>query len=155
GEVEKSGEEPRAYYRQFGNAPGQSNEDRELGRVLQDYLRRILPNYMVPSEILVLERMPLTVNGKLDRHALPSPDRIRKEAEKEYLAPRTLLERLLVDIWSDVLSVEQIGINDNFFELGGDSILSIKVVARSNRAGVHIKTSHLFLSQTIAELAEE
>jgi len=155
GEVEKSEEAPRAYYRRYGNAPRQSSEDRELGRVLQDYLRRILPNYMVPSAIIVLERMPLTVNGKLDRRALPSPDRIRMETEKDYLGPRTSLERLLVDIWSDVLQVEQIGINNNFFELGGDSILSIKVTARANRAGVHIKPAQLFRDQTIAELAAE
>jgi amino acid adenylation domain-containing protein/non-ribosomal peptide synthase protein (TIGR01720 family) len=122
---------------------------------LRERLREWLPEHMAPNAIVVLERMPLTVNGKLDRRALPLPERIMREAEKAYLAPRTSLEKILADIWSDVLAVEQVGVNDNFFELGGDSILSIQVIARANQAGVRLKPAQLFLSQTIAELAEE
>jgi amino acid adenylation domain-containing protein/non-ribosomal peptide synthase protein (TIGR01720 family) len=116
-----------------------------------------LPEYMTPGVIVVLERMPVTANGKLDRRALPAPaiDRVRAEAENDYLASRTPLEELLVDIWSQVLRVEKIGVNDNFFDLGGDSIRGILVVAKANRAGAHIKPAQLFLNQTIAKLAAE
>jgi amino acid adenylation domain-containing protein/non-ribosomal peptide synthase protein (TIGR01720 family) len=122
---------------------------------LRAHLSSALPEYMIPAIYVYLESLPLTVSGKLDRRALPPPDRKGVEAEKAYLAPRTLLERLLVEIWSEVLRVEQVGVNDNFFELGGDSILSIKLIARANREGLHINPERLFLGQTIAELATE
>ncbi|MFW2163237.1 phosphopantetheine-binding protein, partial [Acinetobacter beijerinckii] len=91
-----------------------------------------LPDYMVPAHLIVLQSMPLTANGKLDRRALPEPD---PEANRQaYVAPRSELEHSLAAIWCAVLNVEQVGLDDNFFELGGDSILSIQVVSRARQA---------------------
>jgi non-ribosomal peptide synthase protein (TIGR01720 family) len=108
---------------------------------------------MVPSAYVVLEALPLTTNGKLDRRALPAPDRDRRSLEESYSPPRTSAEQLLADIWAQVLGVKQVGIHDNFFALGGDSILSIQVIARAGQAGLHLTLRHFFQHPTVAELA--
>jgi aryl carrier-like protein len=106
---------------------------------------------MVPTTITVLERLPLLVNGKLDRAALPTPD--HRQTEAEFVAPRTPAERVLADVWSRVLGVEEVGVHDNFFDLGGDSILSLQVVAHTRTAGLHLTSRDIFAHQTIAALA--
>ncbi|MFQ5633148.1 MAG: phosphopantetheine-binding protein, partial [bacterium] len=73
--------------------------------------------------------MPLTPNGKLDRRALPAPEQVRTTSENGSVAPRTAMEKLLSDIWAQVLRVERVGVHDNFFELGGDSILSLQIIS--------------------------
>ena len=88
-----------------------------------------LPDYMVPSVFVFLEKLPLTPNGKVDRRALPKPEG-RPELERAYVAPRNETEEKLTKIWSEVLHVERIGINDNFFELGGHSLLTVSMVAK-------------------------
>ncbi len=119
---------------------------------LRDFLRDRLPEYMVPSLYLFLERFPLTPNGKVDRKALPLPgDAI--QSGRTYEAPRTATETTLADIWREVLGAETVGIHDNFFELGGDSILSIQVISRVRQRGISITPRQLFQQQTIAELA--
>ena len=112
-----------------------------------------LPEYMVPSHIVVLNSFPLTPNGKLDKQALPAPDWSLPELDGSYIPPRTQREMLLVQIWSEVLGVKHIGIDDNFFELGGDSILSIQIIARANRAGLQLIPRQLFQHPTVAGLA--
>jgi non-ribosomal peptide synthase protein (TIGR01720 family) len=106
---------------------------------------------MAPSAFVTLEKLPLTANGKVDRKALPAPE-WRPESIK-YVAPRTPMEEKLVDIWSEVLGIDQVGIHDNFFELGGDSIQSMKVIVRAGQVGIKIATRHTFTHQTVAELA--
>ncbi|MGH3933613.1 MAG: amino acid adenylation domain-containing protein, partial [Pseudonocardiaceae bacterium] len=118
---------------------------------LRSWLKRSLPDYMVPSAFVVLDRLPLNSSGKLDRQALPAPDP-QPELESSYLAPGTLAERELADIWAQVLRVERVGVQDNFFGLGGDSILSIQVVSRARQAGLRLMSKDIFLYQTIAEL---
>ncbi|WP_241095926.1 AMP-binding enzyme, partial [Pseudomonas viridiflava] len=86
---------------------------------LKSQLRASLPDYMVPSHLVLLEQMPLTPNGKLDRKALPAPD--VSLAQQDYVAPQSEMEQQLAAIWADVLKVERVGITDNFFELGGHS----------------------------------
>jgi non-ribosomal peptide synthase protein (TIGR01720 family) len=108
---------------------------------------------MVPSVFVPLEALPLTPNGKVDRKALPAPDTARPELDKAFVAPRTPVETKLVEIWSQVLDVEQVGIYDNFFELGGDSILTIQIVARANQVGLQITPKQLFEHQNVADLA--
>ena len=108
---------------------------------------------MVPSAIVFLEALPLTPNGKVDRKSLPAPDLARPELETTLVAPRTSIEKVLADIWSQVLRIEQVGVHDRFFELGGDSILSIQVIAKSNQAGLRLTPKQIFQHQTIAELA--
>ena len=119
---------------------------------LRAHVRSQLPGYMVPQAIVRLEALPLTPNGKVDRGALPEPEGER-QSEQAYLAPRTELERLLAAIWCEVLRIKQVSVHDNFFELGGDSIMSMQIVARSNRAGIGLTPKQIFLHQTVAELA--
>ena len=120
---------------------------------LQDYLKQRLPVYMVPSAFVLLEGFPTTPNGKVDRRALPAPGNIRPSLAAGFTAPRNSTERKLAEIWAGVLKVEQVGIHDNFFELGGDSILSLQIIARANRAGMQLAPMHMFQHQTVAALA--
>ncbi len=128
---------------------GEEVQTNELRQSLKDRL----PDYMVPSVIILMDALPLTPNGKVDRRALPLPDTVRAQWEDGYVAPQTEIEYKLAEIWQGVLGVESIGIHDNFFELGGDSILTIQIVARANQAGIRFTPKHLFDSQTLAELA--
>ena len=122
-----------------------------LRDALKAHLKAQLPDYMVPAHLIVLDSMPLTANGKLDRRALPQPD---PEANRQqYVAPRNELEQTLAAIWAAVLNVQQVGLDDNFFELGGDSILSIQVVSRARQAGLHFSPRDLFQHQTVQTLA--
>jgi amino acid adenylation domain-containing protein len=120
---------------------------------LRQFLQERLPEYMVPSAFVLLEKLPLTPNGKLDRAALPAPDLTRSELFETFAAPCSSLEQQLASIWMEVLGIERVGIHDNFFELGGDSILSIQIVAKANRAGIQLTPKLLFQHQTIAFLA--
>ncbi|ARB28761.1 hypothetical protein B5P22_16170, partial [Pseudomonas tolaasii] len=114
------------------------------------YLQQSLPDYMVPNQWMLLEQLPLSPNGKLDRKALPKPDAAVQQA---YVAPRSELEQRIASVWADVLRVEQVGVTDNFFELGGDSIISIQVVGRARQAGIHFTPKELFQYQTVQGLA--
>ncbi|MEG4425925.1 MULTISPECIES: amino acid adenylation domain-containing protein [unclassified Microcoleus] len=120
---------------------------------LRCLLKEKLPEYMVPAAFVTLEALPLTNNGKVDRQALPAPDRDRPELEEAFAAPSTGIEKILAEIWAQVLGLEQVGIDDNFFELGGDSILSIQVISKANQAGLRLTPKQLFQHQTIAQLA--
>ncbi|MGW2041543.1 non-ribosomal peptide synthetase [Streptomyces virginiae] len=118
---------------------------------LREFVSARLPVHMVPSAVVCLEQFPLTPSGKVDRKALPAPEHAAAPAGAE--EPRTGAERLLAQIWSDVLGVPTVGVTDNFYELGGDSILGIRVVARAKKAGLVISAKDVFRKQTIAELA--
>jgi non-ribosomal peptide synthase protein (TIGR01720 family) len=119
---------------------------------LREHLAGLLPPHMVPSAFVPLERLPLTPNGKTDRRALPEPGPAHT-ATGPRTAPRTDTERRIARIWADVLGVDEVGADDNFFHLGGDSILSMQVVSRLRRDGLHLATRDLFTHQTVAELA--
>jgi amino acid adenylation domain-containing protein/non-ribosomal peptide synthase protein (TIGR01720 family) len=121
----------------------------ELGR----HLRLRLPEPMVPVTFVTLAAMPLTLSGKIDRRALPSPRQTLTGSPAEPVLPRTAAEATLARIWSEVLRLEQVAVHDNFFEIGGDSILSIQIVARASAAGLHITPRQMFQHQTVAELA--
>ncbi|WP_267273291.1 non-ribosomal peptide synthase/polyketide synthase [Pseudomonas putida] len=114
-------------------------------------LREDLPEYMVPAHLLLLERMPLTANGKLDRRALPAAD--ASLLQQAYVAPQSEMEQRIAAVWADVLRLERVGLSDNFFELGGDSIISIQVVSRARQAGIHFTPKELFQHQTVQGLA--
>ena len=109
-----------------------------------------LPSYMVPSAVVVIDALPLTVNGKLDTKALPAPD--YQDADS-YRAPADAVEEILADIYAQVLGLERVGVDESFFELGGDSILSMQVVARARAAGVICRPRDIFVEQTVAGLA--
>uniref|UniRef100_UPI00140CF66F non-ribosomal peptide synthetase n=1 Tax=Pseudomonas akapageensis TaxID=2609961 RepID=UPI00140CF66F len=123
--------------------------DEVLAQTLLIELKQQLPDYMVPSRIMLLERFPLTPNGKIDRKALPEP----VWESQAYQAPTTLEEQTLAAIWQQVLGLEQVGLHDNFFELGGDSIVSIQVVSRARQAGLALTPKDLFQHQTLQALA--
>jgi fengycin family lipopeptide synthetase B len=120
---------------------------------LRGWMKDRLPEYMVPTLFVTLDALPLTPSGKVDRKALPAPEGRRLEAGDGYVAPRTEAEATLARVWGEVLGVERVGAHDNFFALGGDSIVSIQIVARCNEAGLRVQPRHLFMYQTVAELA--
>jgi amino acid adenylation domain-containing protein/non-ribosomal peptide synthase protein (TIGR01720 family) len=120
---------------------------------LREYLRGRLPEYMLPAGFVLLEAMPLTPNGKIDRRRLPAVRYDAQEHADGFTPPRDAKERALADIWAEVLGVERVGTGDNFFRLGGDSILSIQVVSKARRAGLLLSAAQLFTHQTLAELA--
>jgi len=120
---------------------------------LRAHVRQSLPEYMVPAWFMVLERLPLTPSGKVDRRALPVPEGSRPALEAAFVAPRTLTEETLAGIWAEVLRLDAVGIHDDFFELGGDSIISIRVIAKANQAGLALTPMQLFQHRTVAELA--
>ena len=119
---------------------------------VKDYLETRLPEYMIPVQWMELESMPLTVNGKTDRKALPDPE-VSVNEGKEYVPPRNAMEQVLAEIWQDLLEVDTVGIHDNFFELGGDSIIIIQIVSRARRAGFELQIADIFTHQTIARLS--
>jgi amino acid adenylation domain-containing protein/non-ribosomal peptide synthase protein (TIGR01720 family) len=121
---------------------------------LRSFLQEKLPEYMVPTAYVYLGALPLTPNGKVDRRALPEPDQTRPELANHLVAPRNRKEEILAEIWSQVVGVERVGVFDNFFELGGDSMKSIQVVARANRAGLHFTPAQMFQHPTIAMLVQ-
>ncbi|XXF81242.1 amino acid adenylation domain-containing protein [Myxococcaceae bacterium GXIMD 01537] len=113
------------------------------------FLKQRLPEYMVPSAVLLLPALPLTPHGKVDRKALP----LLMVHAATSLPPRDAIEDTLARIWADVLRVEQVGIDDSFFALGGDSIVAMQIVARARQAGLHLTHRALFEKPTIRELA--
>jgi amino acid adenylation domain-containing protein/non-ribosomal peptide synthase protein (TIGR01720 family) len=129
-----------------GEAPAASD--------LRNALKERLPEYMVPAAFVLLDRLPLTASGKVNRRALPAPDADQADAGAEYAAPETPAEREISRIWAAVLRLPRVGVHDNFFEVGGDSILSIQIVARAQQVGLSITPRQIFEHPTIAELAK-
>jgi amino acid adenylation domain-containing protein len=120
---------------------------------LRGWLAATLPDYMIPATFTVLDVLPLTPSGKLDRRALPAPD--RDTASTGYVAPRTPAEEAIAGIWADVLGLDQIGIHDNFFELGGDSLRSLGVVAQARATfDVALTPRDVLVTRSVAALAE-
>ncbi len=134
-----------AYFVPGGRAPSMGE--------LRRFLKKKLPDYMVPSAFIALDALPLTTNGKVDRRALPAPDQERSALARTFVPPGSPIERALADIWAQVLKVEQVGVHDDYFALGGDSILSIQIIARARQVGIKITTNQLFEHPTIAALA--
>jgi len=140
-----------------------ANQKRIVGYLVPETGRRLdtdeirarlcqqLPNYMVPAVFVVLDALPLTANGKINRKALPAPE--AQPAAEGYVAPRNRAEQTLAGIWAHVLKLDRVSVHDNFFKLGGDSILSMQIIARANQAGLGLKPNQLFQHQTLAALA--
>ncbi|HYH79478.1 MAG TPA: amino acid adenylation domain-containing protein, partial [Longimicrobium sp.] len=119
---------------------------------LREHLRRSLPEYMLPAAYVVLEALPLTSNGKLDRKALPSPE--YAAGADRYVAPRTPVEEVLAEIWAEVLRLERVGVEESFFDLGGHSLLATRVVSRVRDVfAVELPLRAIFEGPTVAELA--
>jgi amino acid adenylation domain-containing protein len=123
---------------------------------LREYLRRELPEYMIPGQFVMLDQMPLTANGKLDRSALYQLDLVSIQFDMSYTAAADQLQEMLVEIWAAVLGVERVGINDNFFELGGHSLLAAQVMSRVQKAfKTELPLRLLFEFPSVAAFAEQ
>ncbi|WP_164021359.1 non-ribosomal peptide synthetase, partial [Pyxidicoccus trucidator] len=121
---------------------------------LRSFVKERLPEYMVPSAIVVLDTMPLAPGGKVDRKALPAPSEARRDEAVEHVAPRTPTEDLLAGVWAQLLGVERVGVHDNFFELGGHSLLATQLASRVRAAfQVELPLRDLFSMPTVAALA--
>jgi amino acid adenylation domain-containing protein len=128
------------------------SQDRGQVAAYRAGLAQRLPDYMLPSSYVILEALPLTVNGKVDRKALPVPDLTQSDAA--HLAPRTPTEQIIADIWVDVLKVKQISVSDDFFRLGGHSLLAVQLMSQlRKRAGIDLELRHLFTHPTLGALA--
>jgi amino acid adenylation domain-containing protein/non-ribosomal peptide synthase protein (TIGR01720 family) len=121
---------------------------------LRAFLKEKLPEYMVPAAFVLLDHLPLTASGKVDRRALPVPEEgERAGTGMDFAAPTSAIEEELGRIWAAVLRLPKVSVHDNFFEIGGDSILSIQIVARAQRAGIRLTPRQIFEHPTIADLA--
>jgi amino acid adenylation domain-containing protein/non-ribosomal peptide synthase protein (TIGR01720 family) len=120
---------------------------------LRVHLREKMPDYMVPSDFVAVERMPVTTNGKLDRKALPMPVR-SADSEGAQVPASTTVEVALAEVWKKVLRLPNVGVQEDFFDLGGDSILSIHMISQARKAGIRISPAQVFANPTIAGLAK-
>ncbi len=129
-------------------------EEAPSGHELRRFLKTKLPEYMVPSDYVWLDTLPLTTSGKVDRKALPAPDRSRPVREDGFVAPRTAVEEALARTWAEVLKVAHVGVLDDFFELGGHSLLAVRLFAEIEKEfGKRLPLSSLFQDATIAHVA--
>ncbi len=121
---------------------------------LRNFVKERLPNYMVPTAFVILEELPMTANGKLNRRALPAPDLSREDLEETFVAPRNDVELKLTKLWEKVLSIEPIGVKDNFFELGGHSLLAVRLFSEiEQKFDKNLPLATLFQAPTVEQLA--
>jgi len=131
-----------------------SRDQRPVSRMLREFLSGKLPDYMMPSAFVVLDAMPLTPNGKVDRKALPLPTRDNSAIEREFVAPRNALEKQLVGIWESILGIAPIGVTDNVFDLGVNSLIAAQLFARIEKTiGSKLPPAPLFQAPTVESLA--
>jgi amino acid adenylation domain-containing protein len=137
------------------NTPVSPHPEVRLLESLRGYLRSRLPDYMLPSDFVVLDALPLNANGKVNTNALPVPERQRPELHRAFVEPRTPLEQVLCGIWREVLQLERVGLDDSFFDLGGHSLLATQLVSRiRDTLDVKLPLRRLFETLTVARLAE-
>jgi len=130
-------------------------ERESLPRELRSYLKERLPGHMVPSVFVRMEQLPLLPSGKVDRRALPAPDKFERAQHGEYRPPRTLIEETLCGIWEEVLGRDRISADDHFFDLGGHSLLATQVVSRLKEAlSVELPLTRFFQTPVLSELAQ-
>ena len=146
---DQTGEKSLAAYVVMGSGCGQDVQSAEL----LDFLKNKLPDYMIPSAFVKLDKIPLTKIGKIDLGSLPEPVRIIPE--EGYVEPGTAVEEILVKIWSEVLSLDRVGIHDNFFELGGHSLMATKVISRIRKAfKIDLPLRSIFESPAVVKMAK-
>lgn len=143
-------------WNQYTNTPAsKQTNSRQIIPDLRQFLQERLPAYMMPNAFVMLEQMPLTANGKIDRQALPAPETNPIELQDTYVAPRNPVEQQIAEIWAQILGLEKVGIDNNFFELGGHSLLGIQIVARISKAfELKLPLRTLFELPTVANLAQ-
>jgi acyl carrier protein len=118
------------------------------------YLQQSLPDYMIPAAFVVLDELPLTASGKVDRRRLPQPNEERPALAKDFVAPRTPIEQEVAGIWEQVLKLKGVGVYDNFFDLGGHSLLATQVISRVNESlRIEMPLRAMFEHPTVADFA--
>ncbi|HEY0739681.1 MAG TPA: amino acid adenylation domain-containing protein, partial [Herpetosiphonaceae bacterium] len=151
---QESTENPLACRNGRGDAERSEAGVRATSEGLRTFLAERLPDYMVPTAILLLDEMPLTPNGKVDRQALAKISWVEASRSTPFVAPRSPLEEALVTIWRDSCRLSQIGVDDNFFKLGGNSLTATQIVSRVQRAfHIHLTIRDIFAAPTVAALA--
>ncbi|GAC1458869.1 MAG: hypothetical protein NVS2B14_05490 [Chamaesiphon sp.] len=121
---------------------------------LRQFLKEKLPQYMIPASFAILDALPTTPNGKVDRRILPAPEALTHDTIEDYAAPRNTVEETLVEMWAEILGLQQVSIYDNFFELGGHSLLATKVTSRiRDTFQVELPLRNLFEAPTVADMA--
>jgi acyl carrier protein len=139
----------------YTNDPLRAAQARELPPRLRAWVKEHLPEYMLPSAVVLLDALPLTANGKVDRRALPAPAPLRQGDASELAEPRTEVERLMAGIWAEVLRLERVYADDNFFDLGGHSLLATQLVTRVREAfRIELPLQRIFEAPTVARLAQ-
>ncbi|HEX3093192.1 MAG TPA: phosphopantetheine-binding protein, partial [Candidatus Angelobacter sp.] len=141
---------PSGDFAKYGNTPSKRQQRKKLARILQQQLKESLPDYMVPSAVVVLSSWPVTGSGKIDIKALPTPD---AHSAVQRRSPSTAKEATLCSLVADILGRESVDLDESFFALGGDSILSIQLVSRARSAGLAITPGEIFQHPTVAALA--
>ncbi|HEY3581710.1 MAG TPA: condensation domain-containing protein, partial [Pyrinomonadaceae bacterium] len=141
----------------YANNPLEGRFARRLVPRLRSFLQQQLPDYMIPSAFILMDAMPLTQHGKINRRALPAPEEARPELKDVYIAPQTQTEKELAAMFVHVLGVTQVGLHDNFFDLGGHSLLATQLLARIREtfSDKEITLRHIFESPTVGGLAHE
>ncbi|MGA9771257.1 MAG: amino acid adenylation domain-containing protein [Blastocatellia bacterium] len=138
----------------YANNPMKTALSHNMIAVLREYLKERLPEYMVPSSIVLLDEMPLTPSGKLDRRALPAPDQSRAAVDVAYVEPHSEIERAIASVWQEVLNISRVGTRDNFFDLGGHSLLMAQAQSKLRKIfNRDISMIDLFQYTTISALA--
>ncbi|HMB68456.1 MAG TPA: phosphopantetheine-binding protein, partial [bacterium] len=139
----------------YGNRSAADSPPADLIDGARSALEQAFPETMVPSAFVVLDRLPLSPNGKVDRRALPEPQGVRPELATEYVAPADALHEAVTGVWAEVLEIDRVGVRDDFFELGGHSLSATRIVARlSELFGVPLRLRDLFANPSPERLAE-
>jgi len=139
----------------YANNPLRQEISQNIIPQLRKFLQEQLPEYMVPSTFVMLDVMPLTPNGKVDRNALPEPDGLRPQLETDYAIPQTNTEQSIAKIWQQLLKIDNIGINDNFFDLGGNSLLAVRMLTKLNDIfQLDLAANSILNAPTIANLVK-
>ncbi|MBS1600361.1 MAG: amino acid adenylation domain-containing protein [Bacteroidetes bacterium] len=134
---------------------GELQKQPELSSVWKQALRESLPDYMVPSDFIVIKNLPLTPNGKIDRNALPKPEQQQEGKARKYVAPRNETEKLVASIWAELLEVENVSIYDDFFEIGGHSLIAARAMIRlENETGKRLPLATLLEAPTVEKLSQ-
>lgn len=142
-------------WRAYANNHLQVKDPSNVAPQLRAFLKQKLPDYMIPCAFVLMDNLPLTPSGKVDRRALPAPNRARPVLKEKFVAPCTLLEEQLAEIWAAVLGIEPVGIHDNFFELGGHSLLTAQMLSQVQKTfQVELPLLSLFKAPTVAGLAQ-
>ncbi len=139
---------------EYGNNPANKLSDQKLGVDLREYLSARLPSYMVPTAFVIIDEMPRTPNGKVDRKSLPAPDASTFSQDRIFVPPTNEQEMALADIWAKVLRIDRVGISDDIFELGGDSLLIFQIVTRASQSGIALKPKQIFEHRTIQKIMD-